>query len=464
MPGRGWLLLEVVASLLVASDSFNRQLQCSRDWNASNVVPLCLPCVVPEGIDTCMYDFSGCGFLPSGSICEIHCKAPYLGNSTIARCASNNLQEGLPLEWTAPWCSFSDCPYPTELPQGYVRDAQGDVHCADGYKGRPVRRCNTDPQDDCAIRPADLVGCDLIVGCRFTEEQDCQRLASWQEGLEMAPGEVCRAPCVEPFVGRGHELRCPADNTQPDREPDIGEVQCDLPCPPPDPLPYGYVNTSDIWECAPGYAGTAELICVFDGAPFCQRRVELQGCYPLMPCADLELPQDLAPDPCIYNLTECRGVLPGERCQLNCLPPFIDGGIPRFARCPGLNVNPFQELLFDELPRCIMACPDPPTLPEGYGREDLFGSSESQWRCDDGWVGQVNRTCLHFSNCSFQATMGRAGLTSKSVRRRNRSEGLAAMLRPKLQEEQSIDSSCAQSTAQQGTCHSALQARCEGTF
>ncbi|CAE7815738.1 unnamed protein product [Symbiodinium microadriaticum] len=49
-----------------------------------------------------------------------------------------------------------------------------------------------------------------------------------------------------------------------------------------------------------------------------------------------------------------------------------------------------------------MACPDPPTLPEGYGREDLFGSSESQWRCDDGWVGQVNRTCLHFSNCSFQ--------------------------------------------------------------
>ena len=100
-------------------------------------------------------------------------------------------------------------------------------------------------------------------------------------------------------------------------------------------------------------------------------------------------------------------MLPGERCQLNCLPPFIDGGIPRFARCwaaaskfgrlkavlqsscgicccstgrgsdlsgcPGLNVNPFQELLFDELPRCIMACPDPPTLPEGYGREDLFG-------------------------------------------------------------------------------------------
>ena len=83
MPGRGWLLLEahgliiegfccrhhfapaspwtqVVASLLVASDGFNRQLQCSRDWNASNVVPLCLPCVVPEGIDTCMYDFSGC--------------------------------------------------------------------------------------------------------------------------------------------------------------------------------------------------------------------------------------------------------------------------------------------------------------------------------------------------------------------------------------------------------------------
>ncbi|CAE7192728.1 unnamed protein product, partial [Symbiodinium microadriaticum] len=30
MPGRGWLLLEVVASLLVASDGFNRQLQWDR--------------------------------------------------------------------------------------------------------------------------------------------------------------------------------------------------------------------------------------------------------------------------------------------------------------------------------------------------------------------------------------------------------------------------------------------------
>ena len=46
--------------------------------------------------------------------------------------------------------------------------------------------------------------------------------SSDSEGLEMAPGEVCRAPCVEPFVGRGHELRCPADNTQPDRPPKKG--------------------------------------------------------------------------------------------------------------------------------------------------------------------------------------------------------------------------------------------------
>ena len=96
MPGRGWLLLEahgltlkglvadmvytsappwmqVVASLLVASDGFNRQLQCSRDWNASNVVPLCLPCAVPEGIDTCMYDFSGCWAHQSSLCCFHYC-------------------------------------------------------------------------------------------------------------------------------------------------------------------------------------------------------------------------------------------------------------------------------------------------------------------------------------------------------------------------------------------------------
>ena len=32
------------------------------------------------------------------------------------------------------------------------------------------------------------------------------------------------------------------------------------------------------------------------------------------------------------NLHCPSGVAPGGQCQLNCLTPFVDGGVPRFAR------------------------------------------------------------------------------------------------------------------------------------
>ena len=71
-------------------------------------------------------------------------------------------------EWTPPSCSFSDCPYPAELPEGYARDPQGrfdlcpafalghplsyvaidfsilpgSVHCAEGYIGPMCVACS----------------------------------------------------------------------------------------------------------------------------------------------------------------------------------------------------------------------------------------------------------------------------------------------------------------------------------
>ena len=54
----------------------------------------------------------------------------------------------------------------------------------------------------------------------------------------------------------------------------------------------------------------------------------------------------------------------------------------RTSGCPDQNVNPGKQPVFTTLPRCLLSCPDPVTLPEGYrkvGRWDrvwpgaLFG-------------------------------------------------------------------------------------------
>ena len=109
------------------------------------------------------------------------------------------------------------------------------------------------------------------------------------------------------------------------------------------------------------------------------------------------------------------GVAPGGQCQLNCLTPFVDGGVPRFARalavldpcrhrshrwgwggfslcvklcyqgCPAENMNPFKEPTFSELPRCLLSCPDPPMLPEGYRKTISFSAAARDSRI---WVLQ----------------------------------------------------------------------------
>ncbi|CAJ1361405.1 unnamed protein product, partial [Effrenium voratum] len=365
---------------------------CGPQSPGSVSITMCLPCVAPE-VDSCVYDISGCGFLPSGSICEVHCKAPYQGNSTIARCATNNTMVGRPLEWAPPNCSFDECPFPEILPAGYARDPQGNVFCAEGYRGVPRRRCRLQ-RGSCQLR-TDVEGCERLASCRLQDDQECPRM-DYQKCAELAPGQKCQVSCLPPFEGPGFEVQCSENNTVINGEPlrnAAEESSCTLPCPPPEPIPYGYTNVSGQWRCAEGYAGAAQHICVYDGAPFCKRRLDLKGCYALQPCADLQLPEE---DFCEFNLSECRGVAPGQSCQLNCKEPFMDGGVPRFARCPDQNVNPGKQPVFTTLPRCLLSCPDPVTLPEGYRKVG------SQWQCDDGWVGQVNRTCRHFANCSYQ--------------------------------------------------------------
>lgn len=109
------------------------------------------------------------------------------------------------------------------------------------------------------------------------QDQECPRL-DYQKCASLQLGQRCRVDCLAPFVGPGFEVQCPADHTVPGGEPlRLSAPECALECPVPEPLPYGYSNASGEWRCADGYAGTAVLICEYDGKPFCQRRVELRG-------------------------------------------------------------------------------------------------------------------------------------------------------------------------------------------
>lgn len=40
--------------------------------------------------------------------------------------------------------------------------------------------------------------------------------------------------------------------------------------------------------------------------------------------------------------------------------------------CPAENMNPYLEPIYSQLPRCLLSCPDPPMLPEGYKQEITF--------------------------------------------------------------------------------------------
>lgn len=176
-----------------------------------------------------------------------------------------------------------------------------------GSRGLPTRRCRLwGPR--CSLQTA-LEGCHKLQPCRLREEQERPRL-DYQKCAELSPGQSCQVNCLVPSEGPGFEVRCPADHTVLEGAPlSVAEPNCTLPCPMPEPIPYGYANASGEWCCYQGYAGEIKLIRVFDSFPFCQRRVELRGqhnrCYRMVPCANLELPPEV--DKCELNLTDCQG-------------------------------------------------------------------------------------------------------------------------------------------------------------
>ena len=66
---------------------------------------------------------------------------------------------------------------------------------------------------------------------------------------------------------------------------------------------------------------------------------------------------------------------------------------PCYQGCPAENMNPFKEPTFSELPRCLLSCPDPPMLPEGYRKTISFSAAARDSRI---WVLQCWADCSFF--------------------------------------------------------------------
>ncbi|CAL1142032.1 unnamed protein product [Cladocopium goreaui] len=120
--------------------------------------------------DECRFDISHCGEMVPNSFCwnlsivhkgEVRCRAPYVGDSTYARCATFNTDPNTPVEWTPPTCVMV-CPVPQPIPDGYV--LTGDQWtCATGYIGRARTRCQLGNGTCDAVQV--LSGCDRLEPC-----------------------------------------------------------------------------------------------------------------------------------------------------------------------------------------------------------------------------------------------------------------------------------------------------------
>eukprot|EP00435_Cladocopium_sp_Y103_P057690 s264_g20.t1 len=153
-------------------------------------------------------------------------------------------------------------------------------------------------------------------------------------------------------------------------------LDCDCPAPAPEFIPSGYSQNEGDWVCGPGFAGTAVKRCERPDA--CLDEPEFLGCFPLKPCIIPDV------DTCMFDLSDCVNVMPGETCSIYCVPPYKQNQVQN-ATCRLGNIDPLQPIEW-EIGRCDLDwedCVDPLPLPVGYEkRSDGF-------HCAAGYVGAV---------------------------------------------------------------------------
>ncbi|CAK0908216.1 unnamed protein product, partial [Prorocentrum cordatum] len=303
---------------------------------------------------------------------------------------ADDAEEMLMMEWDGlPECNLS-CPDlpPADAPRGYNWTAETGWRCDVGFIGDPTTDCYED--DHCTI-VVTISGCIELMPClppNITDE--CMFNAS--ECVSLQPGEQCSILCKHPYDGAPSVTTCPGSNTDATYRPAYIFPQCSLVCPTPDPLTLGY-NRSQAgnWSCAIGYeedssdedhsvltsanvtyvsslpAFRAE--CVIDAD--CVAEWELQGCYPGLPCT---APDPRVIDDCVYDLSSCGGIEPGESCLIGCKEPYE--GEPHQWSClkdqrsstrPGFSMAHFLSAFCAARPptRCLQVTLEPGCAPAG---------------------------------------------------------------------------------------------------
>uniref|UniRef100_A0A7S2KZ02 C-type lectin domain-containing protein n=1 Tax=Zooxanthella nutricula TaxID=1333877 RepID=A0A7S2KZ02_9DINO len=357
------------------------------------------PCYgVPLTVDTCMIDDSGCAEVPAGGTCELKCRPPnFEGFSTIAICPSDNIHDdGLVLNSTLPVCTVvkdqCDQKEPGVIPPAFTKTDSGWA-CSTSYIGFAIKSCFTDTSYQCELMPQ-LDGCAQIMPCNHYADS-CMHDA--YDCVNVQPGQSCTIRCKAPFAGDEVTGFCPATNSNPnglqlERPPNCVITSCSDPLPPADT---GYFKDPGTgWRCADGWTdanlGGVTKTCLPASSGSCTATSVLSGCYPEEPCAKLEV------DECWLNVTECDGVMPGERCAIRCRNGWQ--GDPGFAICPVGNTQNSTKLV-PSAPECDCEEPFPPPPEYAWSRDD------KRWLCAPGYAGTPEKRCLPGPNCATIPTL-----------------------------------------------------------
>ncbi|CAE8585050.1 unnamed protein product [Polarella glacialis] len=394
------------------------------------------PCAMAV-LDPCKHNQAvGCpggvgGLLGPGQSCEVMCRPPFTGPSSVARCPANNtLLFGGGLQFQLPGCEVEQCHDP--VPPGYMRTFDG-WECAEGWIGRAVRGCATDA--NCEPEVA-LSGCAQLLPCKVPASADKCRW-NFTACAEARNGATCEIHCQSPFYrpdsllgGRSStgSARCAAGNADPNRELEVlFPPQCTAACEePPAGPPLGFVtegtaqklptnnnnSSSTGYRCAESFAGEARAECVVapdpaslatSGAFFCRATLNFSGCSPRTACAALPLlpagsNNNSSSSKCKFDAFSCGILQAGTQCPVPCKAPY--SGSPGYALCHLNNTDSTAPPLLRE-PTCSLPalCEDPVPLPAGYVLPSAGGIA-----CAKGYAGRAQRSCLVHEETGCQLT------------------------------------------------------------
>eukprot|EP00913_Durusdinium_trenchii_P021631 g20326.t1 len=323
-------------------------------------------CSAAAALAGCREDVSACTSVAPGDFCEVHCRSPFAGSKTEAYCPHGNTDPA-GLAWTRPPCGLDSCDEPGTVPAGYRRQGTAGWECAQSYTGFAEKVCET--TESCEIR-AVLQGCLQLVPCE-AEQSDCR--FDFIDCISVQPNAQCQVRCKAQngFAGSATTATCLQGNTDVNGlvwTPPVCQISsCDDP-----PEGNGYVKSDFGWECADGYSGR-------------------------QPC---RLP-DLGAVPCMYDVSDCTSVPPGQVCSIRCKLPYL-GPSADFA-CPVANTDANQ-MLQGSLPLC--GCGEPTPLPPGYNvTQDQFDNNKITYSCAQGYGGYALKICQPGPACTVDPLM-----------------------------------------------------------